>query len=79
MSHRESMIQLFESRKQAIMARKTRKPKLLEEDDAVPNPYPEFEAEVFESYRASNLKPEDFPDVVEGKKYKAWLEKNPPE
>ena len=60
------------------MARKTRKPKLLEEDDAVPNPYPEFESEVFESYRASNLKPEDFPDVVEGKKYREWLEKNYP-
>lgn len=78
MSHQERMIHLFESRKQALMARKSRKPKLLEEDDAVPNPYPEFESEVFESYRTGNLEPEDFPDVVEGKKYKGWLEKNFP-
>ncbi len=61
------------------MARKSRKPKLLEEDDAVPNPYPEFESEVFEMYRADSIRPEDFPDAVEGKKYKEWLEKNPPE
>ncbi len=55
------------------MARKSRKPKLLEDDDAVPNPYPEFEFEVFEMYRADNTKPEDFPDLVEGKKCKEWL------
>ena len=77
-SHQESMIHLFESQKGTFMVRKSRKPKLLEEDDAVPNPYPEFESEVFESYRASNLEPGDFPDLVEGKKYKEWLEKNYP-
>jgi hypothetical protein len=61
------------------MVRKPRKPKLLEEDDAIPNPYPEFESEVFEMYRSDNIEPEDFPDVEEGQKYKEWLEKNPPE
>ena len=72
------MIHLFESRKQAIMAGKPRKPKLLEEDDAVPKPYPEFESEVFEMYRSDNIEPKDFPDLVEGKKYKEWLQKNYP-
>ena len=61
------------------MARKSRKPKLLEEDDAVLNPYPEFESEVFEMYRSDNIEPDDIPDLLTGKKYKEWLEKNPPE
>jgi hypothetical protein len=29
-------------------------------------------------YRSDNIKPEDFPDVEEGQKYREWLEKNPP-
>jgi hypothetical protein len=59
------------------MAGKSRKPKLLEEDDAVPNPYPEFECEMFEMYRADHIEPDDIPDLVTGRKYKEWLEKNP--
>jgi len=44
-------------------------------DDPVPDPYPEFEAEVFELYRDEGLAPEDLRDPDERQRYAAWLAK----
>ena len=44
-------------------------------DDPVPDPYPEFEEEMFELYFDSKLKIEDIKSKKGRDKYAAWLEK----
>ena len=67
------------------MAKKQRDPnmsKVREVDlnsDPDPNPYPEFESEVFEMYRANKLEPDEIVDAKERRKYLKWLVKNPEE
>ena len=45
-------------------------------DDPVPDPYLEFDDEVYESYLAQGRSPQDF-DFVEARSYKRWLDKQP--
>ena len=42
-------------------------------DDPVPDPYPEFEAEMFDFYFETGVKPESIKDVDERQRYLRWI------
>lgn len=44
-------------------------------DDPIPNPYPEFESEVFQMYRDMGMIPSDILDNT-AVRYEQWLIKN---
>lgn len=45
------------------------------EEDATPDPYPQFQDEVFQMYEDDMIAPDDIPDKITAKAYQEWLNK----